>query len=218
MSSSASSSSSPAPSSIPEFRIPDDSILVHFTSVDPTYALDNPIYSSDCKCNVTSPISDKLMQLLHLYRDLVAINIDISINNIRQQLTSGDIQSQHFYDLLDKFFMDVPDIVALNASWLSKDSVEHIIHKQKIHDEIKSSLDALNVLLTATTPESQNQVQQYESELLHESHADIRAKSDPEIDDKSQRSNQSADAELSTLTMSNAPTTQKKKKNKRGKK
>jgi hypothetical protein len=149
------------------------------------------------------------------------MNIEISINNIKQQLVKGDIRSHHIYDVLDKFFMDVPDIVALNASWLSKDSVEHLIEKQKIHEEIKSSLGVLNELMCAGGTESvcddvsgseltAAALNLDEPEIAKDAHQPQSSSSSP-----TERSTEAGD----TTNEETAPkTTQKKKKAKRGKK
>ena len=226
MSSSTSSSSSPAPSSIPDMRIPDDSVIVHFTSVDPTHALDNPIHSIgglDCECKVNSQVSDKLLKLLHLYRNLVSTNFEISINNVKHQLLTGDLKSRHIYDVLDKFFMDVPDIVALNASWLTKESVEYIVQKQMIHEDIKSTLNELNVLMTTET-----EAKQCTDEWNCQNTIDLNSNTKPQsnavdVDESTPRSldleiSATAEAAVAASSSSGATKTQKKKKAKRGKK
>ena len=217
-----SSSSSPAPSSIPDIRIPDDSIIVHFTSVDPTQVFDNPIHSGtgafECDCKVNTEVSDKLIQVLQQYRNLVSVNFDISINNVKHQLKSGELKSRHIYDLLDKFFMDVPDIIALDASWLTKESVEHLIQKQHIHEDIKSTLYDLNTSMATGTAEAPSQCNQDGLEQPTKpnpcSVISDEFDSDPEITDplppSVDKSSPSVDKNKNKV--------QKKKKTKRGKK
>jgi hypothetical protein len=153
---SVSPSSSPAPSSIPEIRIPDDSVIINFTSVDPTCVLDNPIHSvhgsslDDCEMN--SIVAHQLQRLLESYRDLALINMNISIDNINHQLQNGDIRNSKMYDLLDKFFIDVPDIVGLKASWLSASTIQSLVKKEETHQNIKCYLDELNCAMRIETP------------------------------------------------------------------
>ena len=146
---SVSPSSSPAPSSVREIRIPDDSVIINFTSVDPTCVLDNPIHfsqgsASSDDCQVNSIVAHQLQQLLESYRDLAVVNMNISIDNINHQLQNGDIRNSKIYDLLDKFFIDVPDIVGINASWLTPVTIQSLVKKQEIHQNIKCYLDELN--------------------------------------------------------------------------
>ena len=213
------SSSSPAPSSIRELRIPDDSVIINFTSVDPTHVLDNPIHSncmnSDyatcantmyCDCTVNPKTADKVQRILCLYRDLALMNMNITIDNIKQQMQNGEIRNPKIYDILDKFFIDVPDIVGMNASWLSEQALLSLMKKQQIHIDIKSSLLDLNSSMNESSDPLECKVHSVDNEKCIAAVID-----DPEIacDDNREQSND--DDETS------AAKPQKKKKNKRNK-
>ena len=147
-------SSSPAPTHAAEIRIPDDSILLNFTSCDPTIILDNPKFDefsidfdvSQGFEDVSEEVGDMFIKTIELYRDLALININMSILILKRNQPCG-LKTTRIYDVLDKFYLDLPDIVAVDAAWVSEASVRSIIDKEKTHAAIKEHLDCLKCLM-----------------------------------------------------------------------
>jgi hypothetical protein len=141
-------SSSPAPSHAAEIRIPDDSLLLNFTSCDPTKILDNPILNDCCNdSDVSLCVGDTFINILELYRDLTLINMNMSISNLKKQHNCENLKNTRIYDMLDKFYLDLPDVVAIDAAWVSEQSVRSIIDKENIHHAIQEHLNRLRFLM-----------------------------------------------------------------------
>ena len=143
-------SSSPAPSSTHHIRIPDDSMIIRYDQADPTRVLDNPSHSfgdTFFNDNVDEKMGSVLVELLEQYQKLATINSNITIQTVKHDLRQDDLKISEIYDLLDKFYVDLPDINCVNSSWLTPETLPFISEKQKLHKAIKENLATLQKII-----------------------------------------------------------------------
>ena len=144
-------SSSPAPSSIPQIRIPDDSMIIRYESVDPTRVLDNPSHlfgDTFYDQHVDEKVGLLVGGVLSMYQKLAHLNADITIQNVKYDLQQDDMKNSEIYDLLDKFYVDLPDVNCVNSSWLSADTLTILLEKQSLHKTIKHDLGLLQAAMS----------------------------------------------------------------------
>ena len=183
-------SSSPSVSSANHFRIPDDSMIIRYESTDPTNILENPRHHFGDEVYervVSEKLGGVLVELMEKYQKLSQVNSNITVMNTKHLLQQDELKVADIYDLVDKFYVDVPDINCVNSSWVTKENLPLLIEKQNLHMEIKKGL----VLLQTTLDVSK----QYEPDHPHECEDDdvcakIDDEEDPEVTDKLTESKQ----------------------------
>lgn len=196
-------SSSPAPSSIPQIQIPDDSMIVRYESIDPTRVLDNPSHlfgNTFYDKHVDEKVGSVVGDLLTMYQKLSFLNASITIQNVKFDLQHDELKNAEIYDLLDKFYVDLPDINCVNSSWLNADTLSLVVDKQNLHKSIKENLKVLQTTLSTLgrKKSSNSKVDEHET--------------DSEQDD-----NGFAEDEDEEVKPAQAPKQSKKTKNKRKK-
>jgi hypothetical protein len=162
-------SSSPAPSSVNRIHIPDDSMIIQYEQTDPTRILDNPSHSFGNKFSndhVNEKMGVILVELLEKYQKLSTINSNITIQTVKHDLQKNELKASEIYDILDKFYVDLPDINCVNSSWLTPETLVFISEKQKLHKSIKEDLVLLqktieNSNTESNDKESEQQVEEY---------------------------------------------------------
>ena len=151
-------SSSPAPSSIPQIRIPDDSMIIRYESVDPTRVLDNPSHlfgDTFYDQHVDEKVGSLVGGLLTMYQKLAFLNADITLQNIKFGLQQDDMKNSEIYDLLDEFYVDLPNVNYVNSSWLNATTLSVLLEKQTLHKTIKQNLEQLQTALAASRKNAQ---------------------------------------------------------------
>jgi len=197
-------SSSPAPSSIPQIRIPDDSMIIRYESVDPTRVLDNPCHlfgDTFYDQHVDEKVGSLVGGVLSMYQKLAHLNADITIQNVKYDLQQDDMKNSEIYDLLDKFYVDLPDVNCVNSSWLNADTLTILLEKQSLHKTIKHDLGLLQAAMSTSKKKDKP---------VAKPQGDVREVSDPDGADCD-------DDDEITAKHTPAPTSGKKAKNKRKK-
>ena len=62
-------------------------------------------------------------------------------------IQSDEFKTDDVYDLLDKFYTDIPQTIPINANFLNTDRLKMFISKKELHDDIKDKLTKLDNLL-----------------------------------------------------------------------
>jgi len=141
---------SPAPSTVRHVPIPDDTMILQYASVDPTRVLDNPRHRfGDGSTPPVEPATGAVVEeLMALYQKLAHLNATITIQSVKFDLQRNELKSSEVYDLMDKFYMDLPDINCVSTSWLTPETLALIVEKQTLHETIKQHLQTLHSILT----------------------------------------------------------------------
>jgi hypothetical protein len=170
-------SSSPAPSSVRDIQIPDDSLIIQYSSVDPTRVLDNPSHlfgDTFYDCNVSEKVGSMLIELLESYQRLSNANMAITLQTIKTQLMTEEMKNSDIYSILDKFYVDVPDISCVTSTWVNADALPFLLAKQELHQGIKEKLKQLQTVFdtlkkTSTKKNTENEEQDYSDEEVQHS-------------------------------------------------
>lgn len=147
-----------SPSSTRSLRIPDDSMIIRYDSTDPTDVLDNPRHHFGDELYdrvVPEKLGGILVELLEKYQKLSQVNSNITVMNVKHLLQRDEFKVADIYDLVDKFYVDIPDINSVNSSWISQEHLPLLIEKQNLHIDIKKSLVVLQTTLDNTKDCSQ---------------------------------------------------------------
>ena len=191
-----------SPSSIRSLRIPDDSMIIRYDSTDPTDVLDNPSHHFGDELYdrvVTEKLGGVFVELLEKYQKLSQVNSNITVMNVKHLLQRDEFKVADIYGLVDKFYVDIPDINCVNSSWITPEHLPLLIEKQNLHVDIKKSLIALQTIIDNTKDCSQDMCR-YEYEVDDEVCASKKEK----------RLEKTEDDEIHTPT-----STKTKKKNKK---
>lgn len=150
---------SSAPSSIGNIKIPNDSLLIQYDSIDPTDVIDNPSHAfgddfyESC---VDEKLGVMFIGVLESYQKLAHANNTLTLSVLKNQLMEEKLKNSHVYGLLDKFYMDVPDVVSVDSTFLNENTIPLFLEKQKIHASIKAQLEALSATMTQVRTARQN--------------------------------------------------------------
>jgi hypothetical protein len=156
---------SPAPSA-QHIHIPDDSMIIRYDQADPTRILDNPSHSfGDTFFNdhVCEKMGSILVELLEQYQKLSTVNSNITIQTVKHDLKQNELKVSEIYDLLDKFYVDLPDINCVNSSWLTPDTLIFISEKQNLHKSIKENLVLLQKVIETSKDDKESEHKDSES-------------------------------------------------------
>jgi len=140
-------SGSPSPTQPKNTLIPDDTILIQYDSVDPTRVLDNPSdYFGETffEEKVGEKIGASFVEMLLKYQELTNANMNITIQAVKHKLKNDDMKTSDLYDLLDKFYVDVPDIISVDSSCMTVDFLPLFLLKHELHKDIKSRLTKMS--------------------------------------------------------------------------
>jgi hypothetical protein len=151
--SSGSGDSSPPPSTVKHLRIPDDSMIIKYESTDPTDLLDNPRhqFGDDVYGRVVpEKLGGVLMELLEKYQKLTLLNSTITSMNVKHLLQQDELKIGEIYDIVDKFYVDVPDINCVNSSWITQEHLPILLEKQTLHTDIRKTLVLLQTTIENT--------------------------------------------------------------------
>ena len=145
------SSSSPAPNSPPrKYNIPNESMIIEYNVIDPTDVLDNPrnVFGTTFnQYSVNEKTASIFVDLLLKYQQLSQANMELNVKYIKHMIQLDDFKTDDVYDLLDKFYTDIPQILPINANFLNTDRFKMFISKKELHDDIKDKLVKLDNLL-----------------------------------------------------------------------
>ena len=148
-SSPSSPSSSPSPSSVQETDFT-AGLSIQYQTVDPTFFLDNPknqFGSTFRDCPVDEKLGSLFVDLLLSYQSLSNSNINIAIQNIKNILSDGRLTNSDIYELLDKFFINVPDVGKIDSSFITFENLPLFISKHELHLQISEKLKKMNEIL-----------------------------------------------------------------------
>lgn len=192
-----------SPSSTRSFRIPDDSMIIRYDSTDPTDVLDNPRHHFGDELYdrvVSEKLGGVLVELLEKYQKLSQVNSNITVMNVKHLLQRDELKVADIYDLVDKFYVDIPDINSVDSSWITPEHLPLIVEKRNLHVDIKKSLVVLQATLDNTKDCSQ-EICCYQDDR------------DDEVCDskKIKRSEESEDDEVRIVTSTKAKKKNKKK-------
>lgn len=144
---------SSSPSTVKQLRIPDDSMIVRYESTDPTDMLDNPNhhFGDDVYDRIVpEKLGGILIELLEKYQKLTQVNSNITLMNVKHLLQRDELKIAEIYDLVDKFYVDVPDINCVSSSWISQDHLPLLLEKQNLHVDIKKTVGLLQATIDNT--------------------------------------------------------------------
>lgn len=207
-------SSSPAPSSVPQIRIPDDSMIIRYESVDPTRVLDNPSHlfgDTFYDQHVDEKVGSLFGGLLTMYQKLAYLNADITIQNIKFFLQQDDMKNSEIYDLLDEFYVDLPNVNYVNSSWLNATTLSVLLEKQTLHKTIKQNLELLQTALAA----SKKNAQPKETTVCKDSTSHRKKTENQETESNDEDDQEEDDDDEITTKHTPLPKLSKKGKNKR---
>lgn len=221
-------SGSPSPTQPKNTIIPDDTILIQYESVDPTRVLDNPSnYFGETffEEKVGEKIGASFVEMLLKYQELANTNMNITIQSVKHKLKNDDMKTSDLYDLLDKFYVDVPDIVSIDSSFVTVDLLPLFLIKHDLHKDIKKRLtnlsDTFQILLD--NHKTQHQLENH----YDKSHTSSDSEEDEKINNgKCSTNNMSKKEEKKgkekeimsddEIVFQNSTKNQKKKKTKKG--
>lgn len=158
-------SASPAPSSVADHfqRLPSEALLVQFDNVDPTRSLDNPRHAfgdSYADHAVSAATGQQVILLLELYVALMKTNATISLQSVRASLERKDLKVSTVYDLLDKFYLDLPAVVGLPSQWLGVEALPYLDEKRTLHEQLQTQLKAFQSILEEDVAGQSDEAQQ----------------------------------------------------------
>ena len=138
---------SPSPSTIlPENTIPNYSVMIKYEPVDPTLILENP-RDEFGEVFTDHPVDEKLgsmlVEILLQYQALSTLNLNMAIQNVKNNLTLNQLHHAEVYDLLDTFFLNVAEVGKIDSSLISVDNIPLFVSKHALHADIAQKLKDL---------------------------------------------------------------------------
>jgi hypothetical protein len=163
-------------------------MIIQYDSVDPTRVLDNPSHlfgDTFFDQKVNEKVGACLIDLLDHYQKLSNVNVNMTLQTIKFELQHDELQNSEVYNLLDKFYVDIPDINCVNSAWISADTLPLMIEKQNLHKSIKEKLKLLqsifDIMKTKTTHKDKH------AQSDHSSEEDEKVEEEEEIKPISQK-------------------------------
>ena len=177
-----------------QLRLPDDSVLIQFASVDPTIYIDNPenTFGDPFFEETLDEKTQKSMEeILLAYKQLASVNMNLSLEIVKLRVAAGDLKNGDVYNLLDKFYQDVPDPVTVHAPFLNASSLPLFTEKQALHTTIADKLIKLMPSKDYThSRRAQSYINGYRLQQ-QEDDEDVDGNGDGDGDDKNNNDNQS---------------------------
>jgi hypothetical protein len=167
-------SNSPVPSSVDDNTIPENCIVIRYESIDPTNYLENPenLFGVREKEFLTTTLNDEigttLSDLLDQYKNVMAMNVEISNQAVKTEIGKKNITNGDVYNLLDKMYTDIPDVFNIDASFLNGESLNLFIQKQNLHKIIRQNLEKIGNSLAIPFPLNAFNVYQNEKRAAQE--------------------------------------------------
>ena len=144
-------SSSPKPSTVNDHSLPNDSIVIRYEIVDPTTYMDNPTHAFNdpfYTSTVDEKIGSIIIEVLAKYQALMNANVNITIQQVKDQLRDGKMKHSDIYDLFDKFYMDMPAPVHIDSDFLNPESMSVLSEKHRLHAELKQQVKHVSTMIS----------------------------------------------------------------------